>query len=365
MYYTSSDDIYNQMKVYVQNTDTSENSYVFNSLYPSAMEIAYCLLLMDQVENKVFASKAITSGYSAYLEARINEVGVYRKQATYAQLNVTFTGKIGTKIPQGYIVSTNDNRNYTTISECVIGTDGTITVQVIAEKAGSNYNVKAGDINYLPVKYTGITSVINKSDYQDAYDTESDLDFYNRYLLKIQKPATSGNIHNYEEWCLSVTGVGSVKVLPLTDENLQKKNGHVTCVITDSNKEPASASLIKSVQDYVAPTGESNGGGEAPIGATVHIISVEGVILNITANVSINTGTIDDVKTTFINNIKSYIKNTVFTSKKVTLKKVESFLMDINAVDDCSNLKINGSEENIILSDIQVAVLGTVTLNLI
>jgi predicted transcriptional regulator len=75
-YLMQPDDIYNQMKVYVSNVDTSEKSYIYNSLYPPATVYSYLSLLMDQIENKVFASKAIISGYSDYLELRCAEIGI-------------------------------------------------------------------------------------------------------------------------------------------------------------------------------------------------------------------------------------------------------------------------------------------------
>lgn len=363
-YFLSSEDIYNQMKVNINNVDTSENSYIYNSLFPSAMELSYCLLGMDDLEQKVFASKAVKAGYSDYVDLRVNEVGVFRKLATYAKPTVTFIGKVGMIIPQGSIVSTSDNRLYKTITDVTIGTNGTVDCIVIANDSGSLYNVKAGQINYLPVKYNGITSVTNAKDYNDAYDKETNEALYNRYLLKIRKLASSGNIADYEEWCLSVTGVGSVTVYPITDENLNKKKGHVTCVIINSNSEPASDTLIQSVQDYISPTDE-NGEGEAPIGACVHIITPSALTIDISADISIDNSltTIDIVKKTLSDNLITYFKGTVFTTKKIVYKKIEAILMNINGVNDCTNLKINNNTENIILTALQLASVGNITLN--
>jgi uncharacterized phage protein gp47/JayE len=308
------DDIYNQMKVYVSNVDTSEKSYIYNSLYPPATVYSYLSLLMDQIENKVFASKAIISGYSDYLELRCSEIGIFRKPSTYAMPTVTFTGKVGTKIASGFIVSTNDNRQYTVSTDTIIDSNGSIDVVVKASDVGSLYNVKAGDINYMPIKVSGITSVTNKNDYTDAYDKESDESLYARYLLKIQKPATSGNKQDYIDWILSIEGVGDVKVYPLTDENMQRQNGHVTCVIVDSNKQKASDELITKVQQEISPI-DGEGDGEAPIGATVHIRTVNEVPLNISVNVAFDsTSTIDDVKAKFIKNLNSYLNNTVYST---------------------------------------------------
>lgn len=364
-YYISAESLYKEMATHVTNADTSQNSYVYNALFPSAMEISYGLLNLDEALKQVFASSATTSGYSTYLEKRVSEMGITRKKATYANIPVKFTGKVGTIIKKGTIVSTNDNRLYTTLSDCTIGADGTIISSVIADSSGSSYNVKAGEINYFPVKYNNVVSVINEADYNDAYDDETDKELYDRYLLKVQLPATSGNVYQYEQWCLSCTGVGNVKVYPLKDENLNSKNGHVTCVIADSNYKGASADLINTVKNYIDPN-DGTGEGQAPIGATVHIISVSEILLNITADVQIDTSTtlgiVQDSLSTLVEN---YLKSIALTTKKISIAKIGSLIMNISGVEDYSNLKINNSTDNITLSETQVAVVGTVTLGVI
>lgn len=364
MYYDRPINIFNQMKINTTDIDTSENSYFYNMVMPVAYETSYVLMLMDQVENKVFASKAYASGYSDYLDLRIEEFGLQRKPATYALPVVKFTGGVNTKIRAGFIVSTNDNRLYTTESDCVIGSDGTVEVKVKAEKEGSLYNVKAGDINYMPVKTVGLVSVTNPNDYNSAYDKETDEAFYNRYLEYVRKPHTSGNIWDYEKWCLEVEGVGSVKVLPVTDETLQKRNGHVTCVIINSNNEPASPELIQNVINYINPD-EKLGNGTAPIGASLHVLTPSLVPINIEATISIDTltTTLDKVKSTFITNVTSYFKTTVFKAQKLVYKKIEAILMDAGAY-DISSLTINGSTTNINISDLQLASVGNINITL-
>lgn len=362
MYYDSPENIYNQMKINIEDVDTSENSYPYNMLMPVSYEMSYILMLMDQVENKVFASKAYENGYSDYLDLRVEEFGLQRKIATYAEPTVKFTGGVNTKIKSGFIVSTNDNRLYTTKTDCIIGADGTVEVKVKAEKEGSLYNVKAGDINYMPVKTVGLVSVTNPNDYNSAYDKETDEAFYNRYLAYVRKPHTSGNIWDYEKWCLDCEGVGSVKVLPVTDENLQKRNGHVTCIIINSNNEPASSELIQRVINYINPD-EKLGNGMAPIGASLHVLTPSLVPVNIEATISVDTSstTLDTVKSTFITNVTSYFKTVVFSKKKVVYKKIEAILMDSGAY-DISNLTINGSYNNIIMDDLQLASIGNINI---
>lgn len=362
MYYDSSENIYNQMKLNLENIDTSENSYAYNMLMPVAYEMSYAFMLMDEVEKKVFASKAYANGYSDYLDLRVEEFGLQRKQATYAEPIVKFIGGVKTKIRAGFIVSTNDNRLYTTQNDAIIGDDGTVEVKVKAEKEGSLYNVKAGEINYMPVKTIGLVSVSNPIDYNDAYDKETDEAFYNRYLEYVRKPHTSGNIWDYEKWCLDCQGVGSVKVLPLRDETLQFKNGHVACIIINENNEPASQELIQKVINYINPD-EKLGNGTAPIGASLHILTPTLVPIKIDATISVDSKitSLDKVITTFMENVTTYFKTSVFNNQKIIYKKIESILMDSGAY-DISILKINDSTDNIIMNDLQMASLGTINI---
>jgi len=363
-FYKSAEQYYAEMTSTMNDVDVSKNSLIYNSLMPCAFELSYQSQMLDEAVKMVFASTAVASGYDNYVILRCAELGIIRKSAETASGVIKVTGVAGYTLPQGALVSTSLGLTYITDSALTLtSTTGYINITATAE--GSSYNADIGEINIIPVKYEGISSVINESEIDNGYDIESISDLYQRYLLKIQTPATSGNIHQYEEWCLSVEGVGAVKVYPLKDENLQSKNGNVTCVITDSNKQGADTDLINKVKQYICPD-NGEGEGQAPIGATVNIISVQEVPLNITVDVQIDTTTtLTAVQTTLTKSIETYLKTATFSTKKVNLVRIGSLLLDISGVVDYSNLKINGSESNLPLSEIQVAVMGTVSLGVI
>lgn len=85
----------------------------------------------------------------------------------------------------------------------------------------------------------------------------------NNNLIDIYK--TNGTVKDYEEMCLSIKGVGHVKIYPQKDENLNYANGHITCVITNDKNEKVSEELRLRVQKYVSKN--------SPMGAIVHVIS--------------------------------------------------------------------------------------------
>ncbi|MBW6408958.1 baseplate J/gp47 family protein [Clostridium weizhouense] len=347
-YYRSAEDIYNEMFLGYTATNTGEGSLIYNACMPVCMKLSQSLLDLDEATKKVFASSAVESGYSQYLEMRVKEVGIERKQATYASTVVDVKGSPKANLKANSIAGIKDNRLYITQNDLVLDQDGHGEAIIKAENSGSKYNAKVGEINYLPIKYNGITSIINKEAVTNGYDKESDQALYDRYLLKVQTPATSGNPSHYEQWAREVTGVGFAKCIP--------GKGYVKVIITDSNKRAANKELIEETYkhiDNVRPI----------LAGTLEVATVKETNINITANVEIDSNVIlGDIQKIFADEIQKYINDIVFKSKKISMAKLGGLLIGINGVIDYSNLKINGASDNIILGEDEIAVLGNVEL---
>lgn len=347
-YLRSAEDIYNEMVITITDVDTSENSWIYNALMLDCMEKSNILMNLDEVIKKAFASSALVSGYSFYLEQRCAEMGIYKKQATYAVVPVKVIGKAGTVLKKGSVCSTIDNRLYTTLEELTLDKNGVGTVTVIADKPGSIYNLKANDLNYLPINYSGIISITNENDYKDAYNEETDQELYNRYVLKVQTPATSGNKYHYEQWALEVTGVGSAKCI--------SGAGIVRVIIANSNKRAASKELIKETYDHIDEV-------RPLLAGTLEVITVKEIPINITGNVEIDTSvTLGEVQTIFKELVEKYLDDKVYKAKKVNIAKIQGLLIDIDGVLDCKDIKINGCTSNITLNEDEIAVLQNVNL---
>lgn len=347
-YLRSAEDVYNEMVITITDVDTSENSWIYNALMPDCMEKSNILMNLDEVIKKAFASSALVSGYSFYLEQRCAERGIYKKQATYAVVPVKVIGKAGTVLKKGSVCSTIDNRLYTTLEELTLDKNGVGTVTVIADKPGSIYNLKANDLNYLPINYSGIISITNENDYKDAYNEETDQELYNRYVLKVQTPATSGNKYHYEQWALEVTGVGSAKCI--------SGAGIVRVIIANSNKRAASKELIKETYDHIDEV-------RPLLAGTLEVITVKEIPINITGNVEIDTSvTLGEVQTIFKELVEKYLDDKVYKAKKVNIAKIQGLLIDIDGVLDCKDIKINGCTSNITLNEDEIAVLQNVNL---
>ena len=100
----------------------------------------------------------------------------------------------------------------------------------------------------MPVQIAGIVSVSNSNALTGGYDAETDEAYYERYLLRLQTPPTSGNQYHYRLWALEVTGVGGVQIYPL---------GHgdntVDVVLIDVDGQPADGELVERVQTHIDP----------------------------------------------------------------------------------------------------------------
>lgn len=234
---------------------------------------------------------------------------------------------------------------------------GTATVPIRCTQAGAVGNLPAGSITMMPVQIAGIVSVSNSDTTHDGYDAETDEAYFNRFLVRIQTPPTSGNVYHYLSWALEVSGVGAVQVYPL---------GHgdntVDVVLVDTNGQPASETLVKAVQDYIDPDSQGLGNGEAPIGAYCYVSAATGVSLALTLTVTAASGAVQSEVTQAVKDaVAGYLKSIAFRQSYVSYAQIAAAILAAPGVQDSANLTVNGGTANVAISDRQVAILGEVT----
>ena len=286
--------------------------------------------------------------------------GVKRKEANAATGVVTVKGN-GT-VREGDLFETPGGVRFAATETKVINISGDVKVKAVT--SGSIGNVGANSITLIPVTLQGITSVTNQNPTIDGYDIETDTSLRERYLIEVQKPATSGNIYHYMQWAREVPGVGDSKVFPLWNGN-----NTVQVVVIDDNKAPASEELVKRVQEYIDPKGKSGetwgtGAGQAPIGAYCTITSATAKNINVDVTVVLNSSyelqnVISDVK----DKIKQYLKDIAFIKSAVSYSVLGSMILDIEGISEWTELSINGSHSNVSIGEKEVAVMGTVNVN--
>lgn len=286
--------------------------------------------------------------------------GVKRKEANAATGIVTVKGN-GT-VRENDLFETPGGVRFAAAETKVINISGDVKVKAVIP--GSAGNVGANSITLIPVTLQGITSVTNQNPTIDGYDIETDTSLRERYLIEVQKPATSGNIYHYMQWAREVSGVGDSKVFPLCNGN-----NTVQVVIIDDNKAPASEELVKRVQEYIDPKGKNGetwgtGVGQAPIGAYCTITSATAKNINVNVTVVLNSGyELQNVISEVKEKIKQYLKDIAFVKSAVSYSVLGSMILDIEGISEWTELSINDSHSNVSIGEKEVAVIGTVNVN--
>lgn len=319
-----------------------DSSLVYNALAPVAQEMAKLRSDMDRFLSYSFISKDMPE---EYLDYRAMEYGLTRKPATYAIKLGVFTDAKGNliEVPLNSRFSI-DKINYEAIEKVETG-----KYKMQCETIGISGNYPAGDL--LPIEYIeGLGTAKLSENLKAGVDVEDNEELFNRLMLKIKTPATSGNKYHYLNWALAVEGVGAARVFPLDNGP-----GTVKVVITDSEKKAASSELIQKTAAYIEEL--------RPIGANVTVISAIEKPINITVNVSIINGlSLEKVKTEFTTLLTEYIKSIAFDAAYISIAKIGNILLSTTGVIDYNELKVNGASANIDLENEDIAVLGIVNL---
>lgn len=332
------------------NYDKSDGSFIFNSLMPVAEQLEKTDEEIKLTEDKMY----IENLYGQELEDRIySETGIERRKATHAIGEVTLTGT--GRIRTGDLFEGDKILFESTETKDISGS-GKVAIRAV--EPGARGNVPAQTITMFPITLSGFTDVINEQATYDGFDAESDTDLLERYYTKIRTPATSGNVYHYMLWATEVAGVGRARVIPLWDGD-----NTVKVVIIDSDRHPASAELVESVQEYIDPNSEGKGRGQAPIGAYCTVVSATGKEINVSADINLRTGTsLTQARNRFEAALTDYLANISFESDMVSFAQVGSILLNVEGVVDYTNLTINGGTTHIDIDNEEVAILGVVDL---
>lgn len=232
--------------------------------------------------------------------------------------------------------------------------DGEADVLVSCEVAGTIGNVPAESVKIMPVTIAGISSCVNKSPITGGYDEETDEHLLERFVFNLQKPATSGNVWQYMQWALSVSGVGDCKVFPLGHGN-----GTVDVVLLGSDGKPASGDVVLNVQNYIDPDSSGEGNGVAPIGAKCFISAAEALNVNISLNVQmLSSGSQEAIKEGIQKAIESYFASIAFKQDYVSYARVGEAVLNAEGVLDYTDLQLNSTTGNLEVTERQVPVLS-------
>lgn len=295
------------------------------------------------------------------LDKRVFQLqGLIRKPATYSigELTVNGTGTI----TKGDIFETINGVQFKSLETKSIVNTGVIKIQAVIP--GDISNVGAKTITQMPVTIQGIKSCNNEKATYDGFNAETDESLLSRYDIKVQMPATSGNVYHYMQWAREVAGVGDSKIFPLWNG----KNTVKTVIINDL-KQVASNELVKKVQEYIDPKGEDEstwgcGYGEAPIGAYCTVISASAKTINIEVTLTKEEGVNSEVLSERIKqSLTLFLQSIAFKKNYVSYSLISNSILETPGVIEWSSLTVNNGTSNIQIGDEEVAILGEVTIH--
>ncbi len=316
------------------NVDKREGSIIYDALAPCAYFLAQQNFQLDNFVDLVFPDTAV----GEYLDRAIAAYGLTRKEATPAVRKMTTSGAVEISTRWG-------------INDLVYSVTDQIEAnvyEVTCETAGEIGNQYSGAMQPASNGISGITAELTDI-ITAGTDEETDEALRERFYTKVRLPATSGNAYHYQQWALEVPGTGAAKVFPLDDGP-----GTVTVLVVDSDKE-ISSSLPAAVAEYIETV--------RPIGATVTVESPAALTITISANVVLDgSRELQEVKADYEAAAKAFLKDTIFTTYRVSYARLSALLLDVAGVEDFDSFLLNSGNGNVIVGDKQIPVLGTVSL---
>ena len=193
-------------------------------------------------------------------------------------------------------------------------------------------------------------------------DAESDEALRQRLVSRVKAPAFGGNIADYRQRSKEVEGVGAVKVTPAANGG-----GTVKLTILGENFQPAAAAVVSRLQAVADP---EEGIGFAPIGHQVTVEAAGSKTINLTASVTVQSGADKEaLKASLKALVEGYfleLRQKWEDSGKtvVRLSQVTMRLLEGEGVLDVSGVTLNGAAVNVETGELEVPVLGQVSLTM-
>ena len=321
--------------------DKREGSFLSNMVSAISEELAKAYINMGDILSLGF----IEDTFDTYLDKRVSEFGVYRKEGAKATGEIKVEGEDGAIITNGTIVRAN-NLYFTVLNDIELPTDNVLYVE--ANEVGYKYNLLANTEFELVEKNDKITKLVNEVNFANGVDVESDEDLRKRFVRIINSPSTSGNKNHYEEWALEVNGVGRAIVYPR-----HNGNGTVKVMIAGNDNKPVTEDIIENCKAHI----EEN----MPIGCQLTVSTPTLLNVTITASIELKDGyDIKDVKSDFETSLNEYLKG---VTSELTYSKIYGLLANHLSVEDITELKINNSNSNISISEDKIINISEINLS--
>lgn len=359
--------------------DKREGSLIQTALGPLAWYLEGLALTLAQVQRAAYAETAEGEDLDLLAATR----GLTRRAAVAAVRQGTFN----VAIPEGSLFRTvNGDSSVLFVSGEQISTSGGLYVyRMTCQTPGVIGNSYSG--NLTPVTaIAGLTTAVLGTIITEGADQESDAALRVRYVASFDTAPYGGNISEYRQAILAISGVGAVQIYPANQYN---GGGTCLCSIITTDYIHAPNQLIAAVQSAICPPEEGgtapspNGYGIAPIGAAVKITTAQDYYLDIDCTVVLTADAGGDVAP-YVDSIRQaiwdYIKSVAKDWGKASVSSVISYpvtvylsriiyaILTVPQVASVTEVLINSEEgADIVLTETaalqQVPVLGEVTVH--
>lgn len=322
--------------------DKREGSVLNTFASANAMSLAKAYIEMGDILSLGF----IEDTFDTYLDKRVSEFGVYRKEGSKATGEIKVTGDEGTVISNGTSFLCNDLK-FIMLNDVVIGEEDDICY-VEAEKVGYKYNLSPNSVFTLTEPINGVKTLNNETAFKNGVDVETDEELRKRFIKVVNNPSTSGNKNHYEEWALEVNGVGRAIVYPLWNGN-----GTVKVMIVGNDNKSVDGEIINNCKLHI----EEN----MPIGCQLTVTTPTNLNVNVVATVELKEGyEISEIKEEFETKLNEYLKT---ITNELTYSKVYGILVNILGVEDIASLTINDNTSNITIAEDKIINVSTIELS--
>ena len=358
--------------------DKREGSIIYDALAPACYVLAGYYMQLYQVVKNSFAVTAT----GEWLDQRVKESGITRREATAAVKRADFTDdagqaaivRIGTR--WSTVSSTNPITYRVTAQYEQKGAPVAGAYELTCETLGTIGQEYTGPI--IPVDFVkGVAAATMSTTLIPGRDEETDDELRERYFDQMSAKAFGGNISDYRNKTREIIGVGDLQIYPVWNGG-----GTVKLSIVDTAFRAASNEFVQEVQNLIDPVNASgvqgDGLGIAPIDHKVTVVAPEEVAVNITASIVLQVPyEVGQVQPAVEQAIEAYmveLRHDWATPNEfneyalsVYASRITAAIVGVPGISNVTNVRLNGTAADITLQQTgqkqQIPVKGTVTLN--
>lgn len=176
--------------------------------------------------------------------------GMARKGAALAAGQADGSGDAGAVVPAGTLLQLGDGRQYQVTTATTVGTDGLVTVPVVARAAGLAGNEGAGATLTLVASLSGVDAafVVGTDGLTGGVDAESDTDAAYRLAQRLAHEPMGGTPADYARWALAVPGITRAWGI----RNIAGPTSAGVVIMADGNADGLATEVQRqAVEDYI------------------------------------------------------------------------------------------------------------------